>query len=216
MTKPPQRPAFYLRVSTLSQDFPSQLHAIREFCRRQGWPAPSTKTLFAEKVSGKRTKRRELDRLLAACRDGLFDAIITYRLDRLGNSMAHLVNVQAELRALKIRVIGVADGMDTANDSAANRAFENTLNTFASYGRELISERTRDGLAAAAKRGRVGGRPRKNEAKIKRVLALKAQGETHSEIHRRTGLSLGYVSMIVNGKRAAAPKPRQGAKLPIP
>ena len=47
MTPPPKSPAFYLRVSTTAQDFPAQLHAIKEYCRRQGWAAPGKKNLFA-------------------------------------------------------------------------------------------------------------------------------------------------------------------------
>ncbi len=206
------KPAFYLRVSTKSQDYPSQLHAIQEYCRRQGeglpsffrrrFPALNSKNLFAEKESGAKTKRRELDRLLQACREGKFDTIITYRGDRLGRSFEHMVNVYAELRAIKIRVIGVADSLDTASESPTTRGFQRILATVAEMQREMIVENTVAGVAAARKAGRHPGRPRKNNKKIARALALQAKGARFAQILRdpRVGLSRGYLSEILNGK----------------
>jgi DNA invertase Pin-like site-specific DNA recombinase len=193
-------PAFYLRVSTRSQDFPSQLHAIREHCRRQRWPAPGKANLFTEKESGAKAKRRELDRLLQACRDGKYDTIITYRGDRLGRSFEYMANVYAELRAARIRVIGVADGIDTEKDTPTTRAFQRMLATIAELQREMIVENTKAGLAAARKRGQSLGRPRSKDAKIAQALALKAKGKTFTEILRVTQLSRGYLSEILNGK----------------
>jgi DNA invertase Pin-like site-specific DNA recombinase len=198
----PKSISFYLRVSMGSQDFPAQLHALREFCRRQGWPLPSKKNLFAEKASGAKATRRELDRLLQACRDGRFDCIVTYRADRLGRSFEHLVNVHAELSAAKIRVIGVADSVDTSIETPMTRAFRRMLDTHAELTREMIVENTRNGLAAARKRGRVGGRPRtKDRAQIDRAIKLRRQGKTYAEVKRITGISPGYLADIISGRR---------------
>lgn len=199
----PKKPAFYLRVSTAPQEFDSQLHALRECCRRKGWPVPGKATLFAEKISGAKAKRRELDRLLQACRDGHFDAIVCYKVDRIGRSMPHLVNLHAELKAIGIRVIGVADGVDTGIDTPQANAFRHMLATFAELQRETIVENTRAGLAAARAQGRVGGRRRKNDPAIARALKMRAKGKTLEEIKKATGLSVGYVSMLFNGKRSA-------------
>lgn len=193
--------AFYLRVSTISQDYPSQLHALKEFCRRQGWKVPNRSRIFAEKVSGKLAKRTQLDRLLTACRDGHVDTILVYKIDRLGNSLQHLVNVQAELDSLKIRMIGVSDGVDTSINSAAANHYRNTLATAAQFNREIISERTRAGLAAARHAGRHPGRRRKNDVQIARAMKLRAQDKTYTEIHTATGLSRGYLSDLFTGKR---------------
>ncbi len=206
----PKSIAFYLRVSTGSQEFDSQLHAIREFCRRQGWPLPNKKTLFAEKVSGAQAKRGELDRLRQACRLGTFDTIVTFRADRLGRSHPAMVNLYAELDSLKIRVVGVADGVDTGTDSPGARLLRNILASVAENTRELIVENTRAGLAAARKKGKTFGRPRKKQKQIEHALRLRKQkpGMQAVEIARRTGLSKAYLSAIFNGRRpAAAPKP---------
>lgn len=199
----PKFPAFYLRVSTGAQDYASQIHAIREHCRRHKWPAPTRATLFAEKESGAKASRRELDRLLHVCRDRRFDAIVTFRADRIGRSLRHMANIYAELRSIGIRVIGVADGVDTADDSPGANALRNMLATFSQLTRETIIENTRAGLAAARSRGAVFGRPRRKQKQIAQALRLHGAGKTGAEIQRRTGLSAGYVSMLINGKRPA-------------
>lgn len=205
----PRLLAFYLRVSTVSQDYPSQMHAMREYCRRHGWPLPPKSKIFAEKISGKREKRTQLDRLLTACRDGHVDTIVMYRVDRLGNSMQHLVNVQAELDGLKIRMIGVADGIDTAIATATTNAWRNWLNTAATYNRELISERTRDGLRAARARGNHPGRPRKSDAKLAKALELHKQGLSNTAIGKKVKLSDRYISTLLK-KHNLKPHGRAG------
>ncbi len=202
------KPAFYLRVSTRSQEFPSQLHALKEYCRRQGFPLPkassagngaasSRANLFAEKESGAKAKRRALDELLQACREGKFDTIITYRGDRLGRSFEHMVQLYAELREIKIRVLGVVDMLDTAGDSAATRAFQRMLATTAEMQREMIVENTRAGIAAARKAGRIGGRPRADASQVAKARKLHSQGKTLRQIAQKTGQSLGWVAGAV-------------------
>jgi DNA invertase Pin-like site-specific DNA recombinase len=195
-------PAFYLRVSTQKQDFPAQLHALKERCRRESWPVPGKAAIFAEKQSGAKATRRELDRLLQAVRDGKFDTIITYRASRLGRRLEHTARLFAEFREIKIRVVGVADSIDTASDSATTRAFTGMLAVMSEMEREIIQENTRDGLAAARKRGRIGGRRRENDHKIAQALKLKGTA-TLREISKKTGLSIAYLSFIFNNKRPA-------------
>ncbi len=198
-------PAFYLRVSMRSQEFPSQLHTLREFCRRQKFPAPAVRAgngaaagnLFAEKESGAKAKRWALDELLQACREGKYDTIITYRGDRMGRSFAYMEQLYAELGAIKIRVIGVADGIDTAVDTPTTRAFRRVLATHAELQREMIVENTRAGIAAARKAGRIGGRPRAEASQVEKARKLRAQGKTLREIAKKTGQSLGWVSNAV-------------------
>lgn len=197
-------PAYYLRVSTNRQEFASQRHALGEYAKRHKLPGIARQNFFAEKISGAKGSRRELDRLLQACRLGAFDSIITFRADRIGRSLRHMVNIYAEMKSAGVRVIGVADGVDTDQDTPSANAFRNMLATFAELTRETIVENTRAGLAAAAKRGKRPGRPRKNDAKIVIALKLDRQGKTRSEISRRTGLSIGYVSDLVRGKARTA------------
>ena len=189
------KPAFYFRVSTDAQEFASQRHAVAEFVRRKEWPRMTKANTFAEKMSGAKTKRRELDRLLQACRLGHVDTVITYRVDRMGRSMAHLLQVHEELRTLKIRVVGASDSIDTQEDTAATNFFFRSLANNAEFQRELIVENTRAGQAAARKRGVKFGRPATMAKQI--AAARKLRGKfSHRIIAEKTGLSKSYVTKI--------------------
>lgn len=225
----PKQIAFYLRVSRTAQDFPSQLHAVREFCRRHGWRLPPKAKIFAEKITGKVDRRTQLDALLTACRNGHVDTIICYAVDRMGNDARHLHNLIATLDALKIRVIGVVDTIDTATQNAATNLMRNMLFAFSQAARERIGERTIAGLTAARARGRCGGRPNTSKAKIARARKLIAAGRlarpgdpgyngggdggisvkrrkqagkmSLRELAKLVGLDPGYLSRVLRGKR---------------
>ena len=194
----PKKIAYYVRVSRTSQDFPSQLHALNEFCRRNDWRPPAKKLVFAEKITGKVARRTQLDLLLQACRDGHVDTIICYAVDRMGNDARHLHNLIAELDALKIRVIGVVDTIDTATSNAATNLMRSMLFAFSQAARERIAERTVAGLNAARARGRIGGKPRTNDAAIERAFKLKGTASVR-QIAKKVGLSAAYVSKLFRG-----------------
>lgn len=203
MNPAPQKLACYVRVSTTSQDYASQMHAMKEFCRRHKWRVPVKAMTFAEKESGAKAKRTRLDMLLQQCRDGHVDTILCYRLDRIGRSFVHLVNLLAELERLKIRVIGISDNLDTAENSAAMNHFRRTMASASEYERELRAERTREGLAAARSRGRIGGRQpgrtaanEKKVARARELLAAQRNGKALSlrKVAERVGLNPGYLS----------------------
>lgn len=215
MTNTPRALAFYFRVSTERQEFPMQEHALKEFCRRQapGWAAPAKGFIFKEKASGKAGKRTQLDLLCQACRDGRVDTILTYSISRLSRDVLHFSQLFAEWDRIKIRVVSVSDSVDTAEDSPASRLFRNMLASFAQMERETIVQRTRAGVASARKRGRNGGRPRVNDAKIARAWELKRQGKLNLRaIAAEVALSPGYVSKVFAGLRPSKPV----AKAPPP
>jgi DNA invertase Pin-like site-specific DNA recombinase len=173
-TPPPQKIVVYLRVSRPSQEFPSQLHALREFVRRHGWKFPAGKMIFAEKAGGTKVNRTQLDRMLTLCRTGHVDAILCYQINRIGRSLLHLVNLLEELDKAKIRVIGVNDDFDSFDEGAYAKKRRNDMINDAQFERDRIIERTRDGVSAARAAGRVGGKPRKNEQAIIAFLRLVA------------------------------------------
>lgn len=190
--------AFYLRVSTNKQDAKSQMLALVEYCRRHGWTVAATSLIFSEKVSALKTKRTELDRLLQATRAGLVDTVLTYRVDRVGRSMLHLVNLLAELKRNRIRVVGVADNFDNADTSPDAVFRQNLLVSLAELERGRIVERTFAGLAAARRAGRIGGRRRVSDAKIAEAWTLRAKNPPVSlrSIAATVGLSPSYLSRV--------------------
>ncbi len=145
----------YARVSTDDQNLALQLDALKKSgCDR----------VFTDKASGARLVRPGLDDALSHLRAG--DTLVVWKLDRLGRSVKGLVDLVNALEAREVHFRSLTDGIDTK--TPAGRFFFHIMASLAQMERELIVERTRAGLAAARKLGRVGGRKRRmTDSKIK-------------------------------------------------
>ena len=137
----------YARVSTRDQNLELQLDALHK---------AGCETIFQEHASGATKAHPELDRLLASLRKG--DTVYIYKLDRLGRSLKHLLDMVAELEFRGVGLVSLTDAINTT--SAQGRLVFNLFTSLAEFERELIRERTHAGLASARARGRVGGRQR--------------------------------------------------------
>ncbi len=138
----------YARVSTAEQNPDHQTDALTRAGVARG-------DVYLERVSGTKASRPQLDALLRTLREG--DVLVVTRLDRLGRSMLHLVQLGEDLRARGVGLRVLEQGINTS--TAEGRAMFGMLSVLAEFQRELISANTRDGLAAARARGRRGGRP---------------------------------------------------------
>lgn len=107
-------------------------------------------------VSGKLESRPDWDRCLAYLRKDSGDTLCCTKLDRIGRSVAHLTQLAARLEKEHIGLVCLDQGIDTT--SAMGKLFYTILGAFAEFEWNLISERTKDGLAAPTGRGRNGGR----------------------------------------------------------
>jgi DNA invertase Pin-like site-specific DNA recombinase len=137
----------YARVSTRDQNLDLQLDALkRAGCER----------IYQDVASGSKTARPALDEMLAQLRAG--DVLVIWKLDRMGRSLAHLVELVGDLVKRKVGLVSLNDPIDTT--SAQGRLVFNLFASLAEFERELIRERTQAGLSAARARGRVGGRPK--------------------------------------------------------
>jgi DNA invertase Pin-like site-specific DNA recombinase len=136
----------YARVSTDDQHADVQAERLAA--------AGCVKVFTDQGVSGALKSRPELDRCLDYLRQD--DVLVTVKLDRLGRSVKHLHEIAERLQADGIGLQCLDQPIDTT--SAAGKLFFTILAAFAEFERDLIRERTRDGLAATANRGRSGGR----------------------------------------------------------
>lgn len=136
----------YARVSTGGQHLERQLDALRAAgCRR----------IFAEKQSGRDTDRPELTACLVFLAAG--DTLVVPSLDRLSRSLADLITTVGELRRRDVGFTSLHENLDTT--TSGGRLIFHVFAALAEFIRELIVSGTREGLAAARARGRVGGRP---------------------------------------------------------
>ncbi|MBB4041619.1 DNA invertase Pin-like site-specific DNA recombinase [Microvirga flocculans] len=119
--------------------------------------AAGCETIFTDQgVSGARRKRPALAEALSELVEG--DTLIVWKLDRLGRSLAHLIDLIKDLGNRQVEFRSLQEAVDTK--SAGGTLFFHLLGAFAEFERTLISERTRAGQAAARKRGRFPGRPK--------------------------------------------------------
>lgn len=135
--------------------------------------------IYEDKASGKHDDRPGLAACLKALREG--DTLIVWKLDRLGRNLHHLVNTVHDLtgRGIGLKVLtGHGASIDTT--SASGKLVFGIFAALAEFERELISERTRAGLASARARGRKGGRPFKmTPAKVRLAMAAMGHKETN-------------------------------------
>lgn len=134
--------------------------------------------IYEDQASGKQDDRPQLAACLKALRSG--DTLIVWKLDRLGRDLRHLVNVVHDLtdRGVGLKVLtGQGAAVDTT--TASGKLVFGIFAALAEFERELISERTKAGLASARARGRKGGRPYKmTPAKIRLAMASMGQPDT--------------------------------------
>ena len=136
----------YARVSTFDQTPDLQLDALATAGCWKVW---------TDHASGKLDRRPQLDDLMGHLRPG--DTLVVWRLDRLGRSLAHLVQLLVDLDAREVGFRSLTESIDTG--TAGGRLIFHVMGAMAQFERDLISERTSAGLAAARARGRNGGRP---------------------------------------------------------
>lgn len=137
----------YARVSTQDQNLEMQLDALgKAGCDK----------VFQEKASGMKSDRPQLAAMQQILREG--DVIYIYKLDRLGRSLKHLLEMTSDFEKRGIGLVSINDHIDTT--TAQGRLIFNIFASLAEFERDLIRERTRSGLEAARARGRKGGRSR--------------------------------------------------------
>ncbi len=152
----------YTRVSTGEQNSDLQKDQLL---------AEGCDEIVTEVASGAKTNRPVLENLLNKVRKG--DVIVVWKLDRLGRSLKHLVDLVNALMEKGVGLKSVQDPIDTT--SAQGRLIFNIFASLAEFERDLIIERTQAGLSAARARGRTGGRPKGlNETAQKKALAAEA------------------------------------------
>ena len=185
----------YGRVSTEDQNLNLQLDAFKKY----GVEEPQ---IYQEHVSAAKAKRPELASCLRSLREG--DVLVVWRLDRLARSLSHLIKITQDLDARKVGLVSLTEQIDTT--TAGGRLIFHVFGAVAQFERDLISERTKAGLAAARARGKRGGRPAKLKPKDIRIVKqiMKDKTVTASDIARRFGVSRATIQRGLKMDRESA------------
>ena len=167
----------YARVSTTDQDTALQLDALA---------GAGCGKVFEDRASGAQVNRTGLRDALAYVHEG--DVLVTWKLDRLGRSLPHLIETVTELEKRGVGFRSITEAIDTT--TPGGRLVFHLFGALGQFERDLIQERTRAGLAAAAARGRKGGRrPVINVGKLDRARTLIGSGLTVREAATRVKVS---------------------------
>lgn len=171
------RVGIYARVSTHDQQtLPMQLKQMNDYIKNRKW---TLAVEFQEVGSGAKTRPKR-EELLKMARRREIDAILVWKLDRFGRSLADLITSLNELRELRVVFVSITEALDFSTPSG--RAMAGMLSTFAEFERDMIRERVKAGIANAREKGKPHGRP-KTASKLKaEILELKKQGLNNSQI----------------------------------
>jgi DNA invertase Pin-like site-specific DNA recombinase len=155
----------YARVSTQDQDTTAQIVALER---------ANCELIFQEKATGGRWERPELHRLLGQLRKG--DVLVVWKLDRLSRSLKDVLNLMEKVQQAKAGFLSLTEAIDTT--TPAGRMMMQMVGSFAEFERAMLRERTKNGLDAARRDGRIGGRRTKlTLQQQKEIVALITSGQ---------------------------------------
>ena len=159
--------AIYCRVSTEEQDNDKQEYICKEYSQRNNFIITK---VYKDIISGKTTSRPEFNKLLDDMRYQRFDAIVVTKLDRIGRSLGHLISLFEEFNKRGVNFISVTQNIDTT--TATGKLQLHVLGAFAEFERNIISERTKEGLKRCTGVGKRGKdkQPRKRRGVLKKKL----------------------------------------------
>ena len=168
----------YARVSSNDQNLDLQFDELKK---------AGCSKIFSDKKSGINKKRAGLDEAVSHLRSD--DTFIIWKLDRLGRNLKGLIDFAGKLEKDGIHFRSLTDGIDTT--TPAGRFFFHVMASLAQMERELLIERTKAGLEAAKKRGRVGGRKRSmTPSKVEAAKKLLAEGMPPRDVAQNLGVSI--------------------------
>jgi DNA invertase Pin-like site-specific DNA recombinase len=166
----------YARVSSIGQNLDSQMDALKQAgCLK----------IFTDKLTGSRMERPGWAELLEYIRPG--DILVVTELSRMTRSLLHLLETAKILEQRQINLLSLRESIDTT--TATGRCFLSMMGAIHQMERELRAERASAGRVSAKARGRTGGRPRTDVAKLENVRILyQNSGKTAAEVCRVAGV----------------------------
>lgn len=176
----------YARVSTRSQELDRQIDLLHE---------QRCNEILTEKMTGTKANRPQLNRLKDKLRPG--DTVIVESFSRLGRSTKDLIDLVNYFEEHEVKLVSLKENFDTSTPHG--RLMMTVFQAFSQFERDLIVERTKEGLKSARARGRKGGRPRVNQRDLERAMKLyESRAYSVKEITEMTGISKATLYRYVN------------------
>lgn len=166
----------YARVSTEQQNLDRQLDMLQRY---------GVDYLYNEKMTGTKRNRPELEKLLERLTEG--DTIVVESLSRLGRSTKDLIWLMETFNERGVNLVSLKESIDTT--TSTGKLLFTLMSALAQFERDVLADRTREGLAAARARGRKGGRPPVDREAVRKAVKLYRTKEySLKEIEELTGI----------------------------
>ncbi len=166
----------YARVSTLEQNLDRQLDLLK---------AQGVEKVYTEKMTGTKRERPELNKLLDRIEAG--DTVVIESLSRLGRSTKDLIELVELFHKKNVQLVSLKEQIDTS--TSTGKLLFTIMSALAQFERDVIADRTREGLKAARARGHFGGRPKTDSKKLAQAVKLYDAGQhTVRQIEELTGV----------------------------
>lgn len=191
-----KRIALYARVSTDKQTCENQLQELRAIAERMNYIIVAE--FIDNGISGMKTRqdRPALDQLMKSATQRKFDMVMCWSIDRLGRSLQNLVEILNELKAMRINLFFLQQGMDTSTPSG--RMIFSVFGAIGEFERNLIRERVIAGQKRAVANGVKIGRPSKmNEGLRSAIQLLRYKGMGIKQIARELKVGVGTVYSVL-------------------
>lgn len=179
----------YARVSTEQQNLDRQIDMLVEF-------GVDKRNIYKEKITGTKLNREQLNKMIEELQQG--DIVIITDLTRVSRSTRDLLKIIDNIKSKGASIKSLKDTwLDTTNDNPYNSFLLTVMSGLSQLERDLISTRTKEGLASARARGREGGRPNKRNEKADVVEMLYKEGYKITDISKKTNLSRATIYRIL-------------------
>lgn len=188
----------YARVSTLDQKLDRQIDQLEKY-------GIDRRNIYFEKITGKKKERPKLNRMIAELVPG--DIVIVADLTRISRSTRDLLDIVDKIKQKGAAIRSIKDTwLDTSSDNPYNDFLLTVMSGLSQLELDLTSQRTKEGLASAKTRGRIGGRPSKINEKSETVMLFLNSGYSIKRIEEETGISRSTIYRI---KREYESEPAQ-------
>jgi len=185
----------YARVSTESQNLDRQLDALQKH---------GVDHIYNEKMTGTKKDRPELAKMLDRMTEG--DTVVIESLSRLGRSTKDLIELVELFNQQNVNLVSLKESIDTSTPTG--KLLFTLMSAIAQFERDVIADRTKEGLKSARSRGRIGGRPKTNGDTVKKAVKLyNTKQYTIKEIEELTGVKKDTLYRTLKGDNHNGERP---------
>ena len=191
-----ERVALYARPSSDGRTPEKQLAELQNIADQNGWRVAREFVDQGISLPKGKDQRPQFDEMCKEVREGHYDLIMTWSVDRLGRSLRHLINFLDELQLKKVDLFLYKQGVNTT--MPAGKMLFQMLNVFSDFERAIIQERINEGLNRAKAKGKKLGRPRVSTEVENKIRAQRSIGKGIRRIAKELGVGVSTVMRVIN------------------